>query len=148
MNYAPPTLGTTNPWAEGDCDCSGGPQLEPWQRPLLSQRQGNRRQGRLGAVSGYTVNSITYADLQTAEAAMRREAGGDDPRQLLSGQAYGTHPYKPRRDGVERNDGYRADCVELVIDGERVIEAGPGRWVEARTGKPWRKRRPLQEVAR
>ena len=127
MNCAPPAMGTTNPWATPE-------QLEPWQRPL-----GSSRAGRLGAVIGHNVNGLDYPDRQAAEVALRAATTGGNP---LAGNAYGTHL---KRDmAVDLNPGYRADCVELVVDGVRLIEAAPGRWVDARTGKPWRRPQGVQ----
>lgn len=96
------------------CQCSAE-AVAPWQRPLLANRAG----GRLGAIRGYMVDGMVYPD---------RRAGAE--AQL-------------RRDGVEE-ESFRTDAlgVELVIDGGRVIETEPGRWVDASSGLPWRPRRP------
>lgn len=120
-----------NPWASPAAEVVPA-TLEPWQRPLLTQRKGYRPQGRLGALRGVHLDGAIYPS--------HREAA----RALLSGPAYGTK--KARDFAADSADAgaYRADAdelgVELLIDGSRVVfDSERGTWIDVRTGRPWRR---------
>lgn len=103
------------------CPCAG-PSMEPWRRPLLTERKGYRSDGRLGAVQGSWVNRRMVSAEQAGQALYE-----DTTRGALTApkaDRYGN----PRRDTAEhRFDG--ADV--LVIDGTVCMRDGESVWRDA-----------------
>lgn len=127
-----------------DCECGASPPVEAWERPLLSQRKGMRSDGLPGQLQGCIVDGLTYPHPAAARAILARRSA----EKRAEGEP---HPLAgpPPGNPLAAFHGDRRDAlgVEVVVDGERLIEPTPGHWVSARTGKPWRRPR-RQEVAR
>ncbi len=144
------------------CNCSD-PELAPWQRPLLSQRKGFRRDGRLGAIQGAWVNGCyvsnpadasdtaactaleAQAQLEEEIQAWQPEPDRDDAADATSYRwgrtshtgGGGAVKVGPGWDDVSSNASrFDAGEVELVIDGRRCFETEDG-WVDA-DGAPCR----------
>lgn len=130
------------------CSCSDEyAPVEPWQRPLLTDRLGLRRDAYMSRVKGAYVDReyMHPADVTAVLAERRRDRPypltqrmEDTPR----GDAWrwGSEPSFGGQ-GNQRvgpgwsSDAPRFDSIELVIDGRRCLEID-GAWRDAETGAP------------
>lgn len=129
------------------CSCSDEyAPVEPWQRPLLTDRLGLRRDAYMSRVKGAYVDReyMHPADVTAVLAERRRDwlypltqRMEDTPR----GDAWrwGSEPSFGGQGNQRVGPGWSSDAprfdnsIELVIDGRRCLEID-GAWRDAETG--------------
>lgn len=130
------------------CSCSDEyAPVEPWQRPLLTDRLGLRRDAYMSRVKGAYVDReyMHPADVTAVLAERRRDRPypltqrmEDTPRgdawRWGSEPSFGGQGNQRVRPGWS-SDAPRFDSIELVIDGRRCLEID-GAWRDAETGAP------------
>lgn len=132
------------------CSCSDEyAPVEPWQRPLLTDRLGLRRDAYMSRVKGAYVDReyMHPADVTAVLAERRRDRPypltqrmEDTPR----GDAWrwGSEPSFGGQGNQRVGPGWASDAprfdsgeVEVLIDGRRCLEID-GAWRDAETGAP------------
>lgn len=138
-----------------DCTCTES-KPPPWQQPLLSQRRGNRADGRLGELKGAWVNGKPvqpgdaslamhlfqrngrYGNAYTRWQQMQDQPGRGDAADWRWSKSAGLNRGGAgnTRVGPGWGDAPRFDAgeVEVIVDGVRCTQID-GAWVTAE-GQP------------
>lgn len=125
------------------CACSDEyAPVEPWQRPLLTDRLGLRRDAYMSRPKGaYVDREFVHPAGVTAVLAERHS----DRMEALQDRCMGSAGFEPSFGGQGNqrvgpgwsSDAPRLDAgeIELVIDGRRCVEVDNA-WRDAETGAP------------
>ncbi len=115
------------------------PELQPWEKPLLTQRKVIRSDGRLGRIEGCWVNGkavepgdaalVTYLLGRRRQVRDRGDAV-DVPThwRWCSDSTCGANGNKKIGPGWSDSSRFDGSEVELIVDGVRCVQID-GRWV-------------------